>query len=142
MARSPTTTKTPPKPAQRRPEPDAGPVIVKHQQERREIFIGPLPHPDILRQYNELEPGFAARLLTMTEQEALHRRQIERQALDISRAQIRRGQLFGLIIGVCGLASAVLAAYFNQTAVGVVLGGGTVLGLVSAFVLGRVIRPK
>lgn len=140
MARSPTATKTPPKPAQR--QRDAEAVVVQHQQERREIFIGPLPHPDILRQYNELEPGFATRLLAMTEQEALHRRQMERHALEISFAQIRRGQLFGLIIGVCGLASAVLAAYFNQTEVGVVLGGGTVLGLVSAFVLGRVIRPK
>lgn len=50
----------------------------------------------------------------MTEQESVHRRQVERQALEISSTQVRRGQIFGLIIGVCGLASAVLAAYFNQ----------------------------
>lgn len=140
MASQPTTTKTRPNPA-RRPL-DRGQVVVQQQQERHEIFIGPLPHPDILRQYNELQPGFAERLLALTEQESDHRRAMERQALAENASEVRRGQYFGLTIGLCGLAAAVLAAYFNQPWVGGVLGGGTVVGLVSAFILGRVIKPR
>lgn len=140
MASQPTTAKPRPNPA--RLPPDRGQVIVQQQQERHEIFIGPLPHPDILRQYNELQPGFAERLLALTEQEADHRRGMERNSLAENSAEVRRGQVFALIIGLGGLAASVLAAYFNQPWVGGVLGGGTLVGLVSAFILGRVIKAS
>lgn len=140
MAKIPTASRPRPAPATR--QADQAKLVVNHQEERHEIFIGPLPHPDILRQYNELHPDFAERLLALTEQEAAHRRRLEQQAAETNAAIIKRGQLFGLTIGVCGLVAATVAAYFNQPWVGGVLGGGTVLGLVSAFVLGRAPRAR
>lgn len=32
---------------------------------RREEFAGPLPHPSILKQYDEIQPGFAQEILKM-----------------------------------------------------------------------------
>lgn len=47
-----------------------------------EIHHGPLPHPEVLRQYDQLSPGAADRIITMAEGEAAHRRQMERQQLE------------------------------------------------------------
>ena len=58
-----------------------------------------------------------------------------------SAAEVRRGQLYGLVIGLAGLSSAVATAYFNQPTVASILGGATVLGLVSTFILGRMLKP-
>lgn len=135
MAKNPTV----PKPRPNQPRQPARAVL--QQEERHEIFIGPLPHPDILRQYNALSEGFAERLLVMTEQEAEYRRLMSQRALTESAAEVRRGQLYGLVIGVAGLSSAVATAYFNQPTVASILGGGTVLGLVSTFILGRMLKP-
>lgn len=40
-------------------------------------FSGPLPHPGILEGYEKILPGSADRILTMAEEEANHRRQID-----------------------------------------------------------------
>ncbi|MGH7200157.1 MAG: DUF2335 domain-containing protein [Planctomycetaceae bacterium] len=38
-------------------------------------FSGPLPHPAVLQQYEEIQPGFADRILRMAEQQGQHRQQ-------------------------------------------------------------------
>lgn len=47
--------------------------------QRTTAFMGPLPPPEVLERYEELQPGFANRLLTLTEDEALHRRGQEKR---------------------------------------------------------------
>lgn len=76
---------------------------------RREEFNGPLPHPEIIRQYEEIQPGFAKQIIQMALEEQGHRHDMERMIvesetslnsgqLDIIRASIKlktRLQLFG-----------------------------------------------
>lgn len=38
---------------------------------RREEFAGPLPHPSILKQYDEIQPGFAQEILKMVKCESI-----------------------------------------------------------------------
>lgn len=42
-------------------------------------YQGPIPPPDVLKQYDSVMPGLAARIIAMAEQEATHRRTIEAQ---------------------------------------------------------------
>ena len=45
----------------------------------REEFFGPIPHPQLLRQYEELQPGFAERIMRMGEHEQSHRHWVDEQ---------------------------------------------------------------
>jgi len=101
-------------------------------------YSGPLPPPEALEHYDSIIPGAAERILTMAEQNAAHRRNIESRALDAKRRENRRGQLLGFGIGVIALSVAGLAVYLGYPTTASVIGGGTVVGIVAAFVTGRV----
>jgi uncharacterized membrane protein len=55
-------------------------------------FSGPLPHPQLLSQYNELIPNGAERIVALTEREARHRQSLE-----------ARGQLFAFVLAMVSL---------------------------------------
>lgn len=42
-----------------------------------EAYQGPLPHPDLLKKFEEITPGAAERILLMAEKEQQHRHQLE-----------------------------------------------------------------
>lgn len=55
-------------------------------------FSGPLPHPQLLSQYDELVPNGAERIVELTEREARHRQTLE-----------ARGQLFAFVLAMISL---------------------------------------
>lgn len=86
------------------------------QQEAEDTFTirvskhGPLPHPSLLEQYNQLAPDAVDRILKMADEEARHRRARESAELNARierqewRAMERRlGQIFGLLITLSAL---------------------------------------
>ncbi|MES0335575.1 MAG: DUF2335 domain-containing protein [Candidatus Magnetobacterium sp. LHC-1] len=112
-------------------------------------FSGPIPSPDILKGYSELSADLPERIIKMAEEEAKHAHEMEREKLridekcldgDISRQ--KRGQLFGLIIGLSGLASAIACVALGAEAVGGIIGGATIVGLVGVFVIGRYYKEE
>ena len=78
-------------------------------KEKRQIeirsFEGPLPHPQILSEYNEISPDFAGRIVTMAESEARHRHNLEEKALKAQVWEIRLGQILGFLIGTFTIAA-------------------------------------
>jgi uncharacterized membrane protein len=72
-----------------------------------------------------------------TQTEAAHRRSETTRINTFVFIERVIGQVFGLIIGVVGLASAVYAATHGAQTAGAVIGGTTVVGLVGAFVIGK-----
>lgn len=73
----------------------------------------------------------------MAEDDAAHQRLMERSALETTERQMARGQHYGLAIGVTGLGSAVLIALFGHQWAASIIGGSTVVALVTAFIVGR-----
>lgn len=110
--------------------------VTKHE------FSGPIPHPEILNGYNEIVPGAAERILILAEEDAKHQREIERDALNFAAEEIKRGQWFGLTIGVLAFVASILALALGSEKAAIALGGTTVVGLVTVFVVGRVKQPK
>ena len=111
---------------------------------QQEQFSGPLPHPETLQHYENIQPGFADRIIKMAESEQAHRHDCEKRALDAEisdgtadRLEAMRGQNFALLIGVVGFAVSAWAAYCGQQIVGAVVGGTSILSLVGAFLAGR-----
>jgi uncharacterized membrane protein len=95
------------------------------------------PRPEHLARYDTIVPGAAARILQMAEQDAEHQRAMERNALAAAVADRARGQFFGLAIGLGALGAAVILGLYGNAWAGTLLGGSTIVGLVTVFVVGR-----
>lgn len=107
--------------------------------ERHEISMrsSPLPEPAELAAYNQVIPAGADRILKMAEAQSAHRIAIETLVVKSQQTQGFCGQLFGLIIGIFGIGSATFAAVSGQPWFGSIIGGATLVSLVSVFVIGR-----
>ncbi len=114
----------------------------------QEVFIGPLPPPEVIERYERLLPGAADRVLALAEREQAQRHALETEAL---RAQIEdqrtvhsgrtRGQWLGFAIVIAAFGLAAIVALVLRTPEALVfagsLCGATLIGLVSIFVVGR-----
>jgi uncharacterized membrane protein len=59
----------------------AGTLQVIYAQIAQQHISGPIPSPDVLRQYDAINPGLADRLVRMAEHEADHRRKMEAEVI-------------------------------------------------------------
>ena len=103
-----------------------------------------LPPPEVLEKYEEISPGFLAWHMKIISDEAEHVREAEKAAYDFDMTRlsheatiIRRGQLFGLLIGLFALAAGSYVAISGAELGGSLIGSGGVIGLVAVFVFGR-----
>ncbi|MGJ8529389.1 hypothetical protein [Maritalea sp.] len=103
-----------------------------------------LPPPDIAREYESIYPGFLKWQMDIIEHEADHARKagIAAREYDIARLRIfenvlKRGQMFGLLIGLFALAAGSYTAISGAEISGGLIGSGGVIGLVAVFVFGR-----
>ncbi len=143
MANPPITEKKQPKPtikvdkaAQKRPH-TSGEVV--HQSAS---FEGPMPPPAILEGYERLVPGAAERILAMAESDTKHQHSIELAALRAMENEVKRGQIFAFVIGLAALLASMFALYMGSPTVAGIIGGTTVVGLVSAFIIGRFVKSE
>ncbi|MBI4257013.1 DUF2335 domain-containing protein [Candidatus Uhrbacteria bacterium] len=107
-------------------------ATVQHQE-----FSGPIPPPSLFREYDQIVPGAAERLLQMAEKQAAHRILLEHSVIlsDIKKSE--RGQRFGFCIAVFGLVCAFALGLIGREIVAGIIGGGTLVSLASVFVYGR-----
>lgn len=103
-----------------------------------EQFSGPMPHPRHLREYDDILPGAAERILSMAEMNLAHNIAIDQK---MSNAEVADRKL-GMILGASTFALLILGAFGSLfvTANPVVPGlflGAAALGGVVAFIKGR-----
>lgn len=99
-------------------------------------WSGPMPHPDDLDAYERILPGAADRILTMAEKQTAHRQRLEEIAVTGNEDRARRGQRYGLIIGLGGLGASVGMVALGEPQAAIVIGGATLVSLVGAFLFG------
>ncbi len=110
---------------------------------RAESFSGPLPPPKALKEYEEILPGSADRILSMAEKQSAHRMTLENKAIGGQVDQSRRGQLFGFIVFLFCIAVAILfAAVFDMKSFAAYFLTGTMVVLVALFISGKVSISK
>jgi uncharacterized membrane protein len=105
-------------------------------QIEEKISVGPLPPPEVLREYEETLPGSAERIISMAERQARHRQELEKVAVKAGARDSLLGLIFGLIIGLAAILGGVFIAYSGKEIGGSVLGGGGLVSLVTVFVYG------
>ena len=109
-------------------------VSVRHE---RHLISGPLPAPEILRGYEELLHGAAERIIRMAEKEQKDAHEINMIAIRETAADTRRGQIFGSIVALAALGTSAFLGYHGHSIAAGIVGGTTVVGLVTVFVTGR-----
>ena len=115
--------------------------IVEEYIER--FFSGPLPPPEMLRAYNEIEPGLGRELIEWAKKESDHRRGRETKEDDAQVENMRRGfwerrwgQICGLIFGLGAVFGGVYAGVHGAEITGSFIGVGGIGSIVTAFIYG------
>lgn len=111
--------------------------IIRRVMIQEHSHSGPLPDAETLKKYDSVIPEGADRIMKMAEKQQEHRMSIEKSVISSQSKQSFLGQLFGLIIGLIGIGCGTFLAYTGQATVGGIIAGGTVVSLVSVFVIGK-----
>jgi uncharacterized membrane protein len=100
-------------------------------------FSGPLPPPNILKQYNEALPNGAERVMVMAENQSKHRQGMESKVIDADIKARKRGQNYAFI-----LASLFILAGSGLVFLGKNIEGFSMIGIAAgtlgaAFIVGK-----
>jgi len=102
---------------------------------------GPIPPPELLEAFGEVDPLLPERIMSLAERESSHRQGLERQAQDAEiadreceRDERFRGQMLGFGLALVCITSATLLGLFGQPILAGVIGGTTLVSIVAVFV--------
>lgn len=119
------------------------PEVVKSVMETFS-FSGPLPPPEVLEKYGDINRSFPGRIISMAEKEQKNRHlndkkefELYNYRLETERKDILRGQVFGFIIGLSAIIGGILCAIFVNSWLGGVIATTGAASLVTAFIIGR-----
>ncbi len=111
--------------------------------ERLEAFRGPLPHPALFAQYDQVQPGFAERIMRMTEKQLQHQigmaegeQELRRKVVDAEIRSFTRAQWFTFVLVLVFLGLAGAALFVGQT-LGAVAAGLAALATIAYALHGR-----
>lgn len=108
----------------------------------RTAFRGPLPPPAMLREYNDIVPGAAERILERSEKEQAHRHRVTEKSVDGAIRKDRRGQWMAYSITLIILAIATVFSLKGQTVFAGTLITVDLIGLASVFAIGRISKSS
>lgn len=113
-------------------------IVKKVTAVQTQSYKGPIPQPEMLAQYEQICPGFADRIMSLAEREAASRQMLEKKNLEIAekdvkdaRSETERGQWLSFVITITAFATAVICAYLKQPWVGSIIGGTTLISVIS-----------
>ena len=84
----------------------------------REYFAGPLPHPNILGKYEQIQKGAANRIIKMAEKQSSHRQDIEKKVIQSNVWNERIGMVFAFIITLSIVVGGVFLIYSDKEGYG------------------------
>jgi len=99
-------------------------------------YSGILPHPMLLKQFDDVLPGTAERIIVMTEKEGEHRRNLEKHIVNSEFKTQNLGMIFGFVVALTGILGSVTLGFYGKTTASTILGGSTLASLVSVFIKG------
>ncbi len=104
-------------------------------------FDGPIPHPDIFRQYGEVIPDAPERILRVFEEDSEHIRIIQMEALKAQKSDNQRihWMAWSLIAG--GYAMSIVFALFNKDILAGAVLTTTIVGTVTGFLQNQTKKP-
>lgn len=139
---------------------EEGDELLELQKNHKELalileryYSGPLPHPAILKQFEQFIPGSAERILKLLEKQTAHRQSLEKKSeehrhflekknLENTYKQITLGQFLGFFICLAALISGTVCALLGAILPGSLFGTAGVAGLAAVFIYGSRKKEK
>lgn len=115
--------------------------VALHRQSVQ-TFSGPLPPPSVLKEFDLIVPGAAERIIKMAEGQFVHRTEIEKRVIESDISRSKWGQILGFMIAIFGLLVSLVTILRGQEIAGSIIGGGTLVSLVSVFMYGTRSRKR
>lgn len=100
-------------------------------------FQGPLPPPSILRGYEDIVPGSAAKIIDWADSEREHRHRTETTIVRAETTRDLRGQILAAVVALAGFSVAGLALLLDHAGVAALITAMDIGGMVAAFIYGR-----
>lgn len=96
-----------------------------------------VPPPEVIEGYLKFYPDAAQKFFQWAEAESSHRREMDRKLINSQVEDSRRGMTYGLIVSFAGLTLAAFATWMHEPWVAGIIGGGTLVSLARAFIVGK-----
>ena len=112
------------------------------QQSVAAAFQGPLPLPSHLREYDEIVPGAAERILAMAEKQSVHRRDLEAYVTRGDGHRAWAGLVIGGMLAAGCIGGGIWLVSLGQSSGGIAIATSTVATLAAVFVYGTQSRRK
>lgn len=100
-------------------------------------YSGPLPPPEMLQKYNDIEPGLVNRIVAMAESQAQHRQAMEAKVITDRGLNERRGSLYGFVIALVAIVGSLVLLALGNKIEGLTGLITTIGALAGVFVYGR-----
>lgn len=104
---------------------------------RQERFSGPIAHPKHLREYEEIHPGAADRIIRMAESNLAHSQRIQERALDSDISEGRLGLWLGFASLILLIGGAITATFLGHEVIAGLFLTAAALGVIGKFINGR-----
>lgn len=100
-------------------------------------FVGPIPPPEIFKQYGEIVPDAPERILKVFEEDSQHTRTMQSAGLKAEVDRDRRAQWMAFVIMLAALVLTGVAIVFGQN-----IAPGIITGLATLFLALKVLFPS
>ena len=117
-------------------------IEVRQVQLEQYSYSGPIPHPELLRRFDEVIPNGADRIMTMSENQSAHRQEIEKAVVKANNRDSLLGIIFAGLIGLFGLIIGGFLILKGKEISGGLFAGGTLASLVGLYLKGTSIGSR
>lgn len=107
---------------------------IQQMEQMEQMFAGPLPHPDILKGYGNIDSSFPDRILKLAEKDQEHSISMEEYAIKENFKANRRGTDAGLIVCILAIFIGAFLIYNDKSVAGLVTLFTPLAGLIVVFI--------
>lgn len=102
-----------------------------------ERFAGPIAHPRHLREYEDICPGAADRIIRMAESNLSHAQNIQTVAIKGDIADVSAGRIYGFSALLALILAALGATYLDHDVIAAAFLGAGAIGVIGQLIQGR-----
>lgn len=113
-----------------------GGLVVAQSRTIATAYAGPIPPPDLLRQYEELDPGRAAKILNVAERQSDHRMDIERKVITSDIRRSWAGLAAAFILSLTTVCIGGYLVYLDHDTAGATIATAGLGSVVGTFIYG------
>ncbi len=98
------------------------------------MFSGPIPPPELFKQYEEVLPGSADRILVMSENQSIHRIKMESRVITFDTWRSMLGLVFAFLLVAGGIIGGIYLIKHDKDAIGITTMFGPLATVILAFI--------